>query len=75
MVENTVQIQMIPFETAHEAIQHSEAAGDVAILLDGPKVVSQDDADCLAAAGVEVAYVLNHKMPDGSHRIMTVPVN
>jgi len=75
MAETSVTIQMIPFETAHEAIQHSEAAGDVAILLDGPKVVSQDDADCLAAAGVEFAYVMNQEMPDGSYRIMTVPVN
>jgi len=75
MVQNTVQIQMIPFDTAHEAIQHSEAAGGRAILLDGPTVVSQGAADRLAAEGVEFAYLVDHKMPDGSHRIMTVPVN
>ncbi|MCK6458173.1 MAG: hypothetical protein L6Q92_16795 [Phycisphaerae bacterium] len=72
----TIEYQAIDFETAHEAIQWTEASGKgVAILLDGPKVVSQDDADRLAAAGVEFAYLHDHEMPDGTHRIVTVPVN
>jgi hypothetical protein len=40
-----------------------------------PMVVAQADCDRLAAAGVEFAYLFNHEMPDGSFRIMTVPVN
>jgi len=72
----TIEFQAIDFETAHEAIQWTEADGrGVAILLDGPKVVSQADADRLEAAGVEFAYLHDHEMPDGSHRIVTVPVN
>ena len=27
----------------------------------------------LAAAGVEFAYLCDHEMPDGTHRIITVP--
>lgn len=72
----TIEYQAIEFETAHEAIQWTEASGKgVAILLDGPKVVEQQDVDRLAAAGVEFAYLHDHEMPDGSHRIVTVPVN
>jgi hypothetical protein len=33
------------------------------------------DADRLEAAFVEFAYLHDHEMPDGSHRIVTVPVN
>jgi hypothetical protein len=72
----TIDYEAIEFETAGEAIQWSEASGKgVAILLDGPKVVEQKDVDRLAAGGVEFAYLHDHEMPDGSHRIVTVPVN
>ena len=72
----TIEYQAIEFETAHEAIQWTEASGKgVAILLNGPKVVEQQDVDRLAAAGVEFAYLHDHEMPDGSHRIVIVPVN
>jgi len=99
----TIEYHAIEFETAHEAIQWTEASGKgVAILLDGPKVVEQQDVDRLAAAGVEFAYLPltcrersafadakhrgddvalhvkglhDHEMPDGTHRIVTVPVN
>ena len=72
----TIEYQAIEFETAHEAIQWTEASGKgVAILLNGPKVVEQQDVDRLAAAGVEFAYLHDHEMPDGNHRIVTVPVN
>jgi hypothetical protein len=44
----TIEFQAIEFETAHEAIQWTEASGrGVAILLDGPKVVEQADVDRL----------------------------
>ncbi len=72
----TIEYHAIEFETAHEAIQWTEASGkDIAILLDGPKVAAQEDVARLEEAGVEFAYLHDHEMPDGSHRIMTVPVN
>jgi len=72
----TIEYHAIEFETAHEAIQWTEASGrGVAILLDSPKVIEQQDVDRIAAAGVEFAYLHDHEMPDGSHRIVTVPVN
>jgi len=77
MTRNTIEIKSTEFETAGEAIQWTNADGrGVAILLDGKNlVVDQADADRLAAAGVEFAYLCDHEMPDGTHRIMTVPVN
>jgi hypothetical protein len=73
----TIHFKAIDFETADEAIQHTCASGEgVAIRLRGqPLVVEQEDADRLNAAGVEFAYLCDHQMPDGSHRIVTVPVN
>jgi hypothetical protein len=72
----TIEYHAIEFETAHEAIQWADDnRRGTAILLDGPKVVDQDDVDRLDAAGVEFAYLYDHEMPDGSNRIVTVPVN
>jgi hypothetical protein len=36
-------------------------------------VVDQNDAHRLKAAGVEFAYLHDHEVPGGSHRIVTVP--
>lgn len=73
----TIEFSAIEFDKAWEATQHIDASGrGKAILLDGkPMVVSQEDADRIAAAGIEFAYLCDHEMPDGSYRIMTVPVN
>jgi hypothetical protein len=73
----SVEFQALEFETADEAIQHTSASGDgVAIKLRRERlVVSQDNADRLAAAGVEFAYLCDHEMPDGTNRIVTIPVN
>jgi len=38
-------------------------------------VIDEADAQRLAAAGVEFAYLHDHQMPDGEHRLVTVPVN
>ena len=72
-----IEYQAIEFETAHEAIQWTEAGEcGVAVLLDGKNyVMDRAEADRLAAAGVEFAYLHDHEMPDGEHRIVTVPVN
>ena len=73
----TINFKALDFETADEAVQHTFASGDgVAIRLRGrPLVVLQEDADRLNAAGVEFAYLHDHEMPDGTHRVVTVPVN
>ena len=72
----TIEFRAYDFKTASEAIQHVNASGKgVAILLDGYKVVDEADADRIAAAGIEFAYVCEHEMPDGTVRIMTIPVN
>jgi len=66
----------IKFDTAGDAIQHTEAAGGEAILLDGEYfVVTEDEAIRIAATGIEFAYLVQQEMPDGEYRIMTIPVN
>ena len=73
----TIEFRAIEFETAHEAIQWTEADGrGVAVMVDGKNfVVGRAEADRLAGAGVEPACLCDHEMPEGEHRIMTVPVN
>ena len=72
----SITFKAIEFETAGDALQHAEAAGGEAILLDGRNfVMTQDEATSIAAAGVEFAYLVQHEMPDGEYRIMTIPVN
>jgi hypothetical protein len=72
-----INFKALDFETADEAIQHANAIGDgVAIKLRRERlVVSQEDAERLNAAGVEFAYLCDHDTPDGTHRIVTIPVN
>ena len=73
---NEITFQAIEFPSAFEALQHTEAAGGQAVLLDGRNfVMTQAEADRVAAAGVEFAYLVQHEMPDGDWRIMTIPVN
>ncbi len=73
----TIEFKAIEFETASEAIQWTEADGrGKAVRLDGKNyVIEEAEADRLAAAGVEFAYLCDHQMPDGTFRIVTVPVN
>jgi hypothetical protein len=72
----TIPFRGLEFDSAGEAIQWACASGlGEAILLDGRHyVVKRDEAERLAAAGVEFAYLHDHEMPDGSRRIVTVPV-
>ena len=73
----TIEIKAIEYDNADEAIQHMDAAGWGEAITVGGKylVVEQAEADRLAAAGIEFAYLHDHEMPDGEHRIITVPVN
>ncbi len=72
-----IEYQAIEFETAGEAIQHMYADGCGEAVLLGGKYLNVPKADCdrLEAAGVEFAYLHDHEMPNGSHRLVTVPVN
>ncbi len=66
----------IEFQTARDAIQHTEAAGGEAILLGARNfVVTRDEATRVAIAGIEFAYLVPHETPDGDYRIFTIPVN
>lgn len=73
----TMTIRAIEYDNASEAIQHMDAAGWGEAITIGGKylVVEQAEANRLATAGVEFAYLHDHEMPDGSHRLITVPVN
>jgi hypothetical protein len=73
----TIEIQGIEFDSAGEAIQHVNASGrDVAIHVGSQYlVVEQAEADRIAKRRVEFCYLIDHEMPDGTWRIMTIPVN
>ena len=72
----TIDIQATEFPSALEALEHADGVEGKAIWLAGRYfVVSQEEADRIAAAGISFAYLGDHAMPDGSFRIMTVPVN
>lgn len=74
----TIEFEAIEFDTTDEALQHYSASGygDAVIAVNRRYyVVRNAEANRLAAAGVEFAYVCDHEMPDGTFRIMTVPVN
>ncbi len=74
----SIEFRAIEFPTAGEAIQHTYAdpRDGVAVLLDGRHYVMQKaEAGRLETAGVEFAYLFDHEMPDGTFRIITVPVN
>jgi len=73
----TIEFKAIEFKSAQEAIQWTEAGEcGVAVRLDGTNyVMDRTEAERLAAAGVKFAYLHDHEMPDGEHRLMTVPVN
>jgi hypothetical protein len=67
----------IEFKRADEAILYANARrrGE-AILLGGRHyVMEQAEIDRLASAGVGFAYLTVREMPDGTERVMTVPVN
>ena len=74
----TATFEAIEFDSAGEALQHYSASGygDAVISLKGKYYVTKRaEADRIAAARIEFAYVFDHDMPDGTSRIMTVPVN
>ena len=77
MKTRTIEINGCEFPTMDETIQDCDASGwDHALVVGGKNIcVMREEADRLARMGVEFAYLQNHEMPDGSHRIITIPVN
>ena len=67
----------VKFDYAGEALQHVEASGrGVAIVWEGQHLVADEaDVERLALSGHEFAYLVDHELPSGEYRIMTVPVN
>lgn len=73
----TIEFKAIAFDTPCEAMQWADAEGrDRVVRLNGCNyVMDEAEADRLASLGVEFAYMCDHRMPDGSYRIIHVPVN
>jgi hypothetical protein len=70
-------IKAIECEHDADAIQYADASGfGEPVSLNGKSmVVPQKELDRIGAARVSFAYLFWHVMPNGEHRIMTVPVN
>ena len=77
-MKTEIEIEGIPFETVGEALQHVDAAGrGVVVSVDGIGgylVVERPMADRLDEAGLLGAYYHEREMPDGSFRVVSVPV-
>jgi hypothetical protein len=63
------------FNNAHEAIQHAAERGEAVLVFGRHMVVDSATLDMLYNARVEFAHLCDHEMPDGTHRIITVPVD
>jgi hypothetical protein len=72
MRRTEITIRATEHRSAHEAIQHLDVSGDDCAILVGNRYLTakQAEADKIAAAGVEFAYLVDHH-----GRIMTIPVN
>lgn len=73
-----IAFEAIEFASAAEALQYASADPemDTAIVLGGKRyAVRRAEAERLESQGIGFAYLHDHEMPDGTHRIMTVPVN
>ena len=70
----TIQFEGLEFDTASDAIQHTQATADGcdrAIRIGGRNfAITAAEAERLAAAGVNFAHLVDHH-----GRIFTVPVN
>ena len=72
MRNTEITIRATEHPSAHKAIQHLEVSGDDHAVLVGNKYLTlkQAEAQRIAAAGVEFAYLIDHQ-----GKIMTIPVN
>jgi hypothetical protein len=74
----TIDIEGFQFDTIGEALQHVDASGRGVVGgvygIDGYLVVERAMADKLDEARLLRAYFYDHIMPDGTSRVMSVPV-
>ena len=72
MQNHEITILATEHRTAHEALQHLDVSGDDHAIFVGDKylTVAQAEAERIAAAGIEFAYLVEHE-----GQIMTIPVN
>ncbi|MEX1231990.1 MAG: hypothetical protein WEB58_17225 [Planctomycetaceae bacterium] len=73
----TVQIHATEFPNAGEALQYVDASGVGRAIRCDEKYLVVDEAELrrIETEGVPFALLSDHAMPNGSFRIMTVPVN
>jgi hypothetical protein len=56
-------------------MQYADVAGGVAILVgERTLVVKEAEVTRLGSAGVEFAYLCEFELPDGTPRVVTIPV-
>src|SRR5690349_977831 len=72
-----MRFSAIELPTANEALQEADASGyEVVIRCQGRFFATwEEEADRLAAAGVQFACLMDHESPDGIRQVLTVPVN
>ncbi|MCO6437300.1 MAG: hypothetical protein J5J06_09465 [Phycisphaerae bacterium] len=76
MATRTIEVRGIEFKTGWEALQWCEADGGRAVRLAGRNmVIAESEVERLEAAGVEFAILGDIVMPDGQHRMVTIPIN
>lgn len=66
----------IEFDSACEAMQHADDTGGKPITLANRFfAVSRAEADRLQDEGISFAILCDREMPDGTYRLVTIPVN
>ena len=72
----TIEIRGYECDSADDALSWANAGGGDAIFIGGKYVVCpEDESNRLATEEIEFAKLIDHEMPDGTSRIMTIPVN
>jgi hypothetical protein len=72
----TIEIRGFECDSANDALSWANAGGGDAIFIGNKYIVCPEaESDRLAADGIEFAKLVNHEMPDGTNRIMTIPIN
>ena len=73
----TITFKAIEFNGAAEAIQWASASrrGEVVLIGSGHYVIEHNEAEQLAASGVEFSHLFDHEMSDERSVIVSVPIN
>ena len=73
----TIEIKGYECDSDGDALAWVNASGRGRAITIGGKalVVEEAEAHRLESAGIKFAYLIDHEMPDGSWRIVTIPVN